>query len=94
MEDNNSNMRTRKEVPEKLKQRVLSMVGFNAVYELGCDLKAREIRDITRYCEYKGANKLEVEKVLRERGRPYDVADVSFSRRCMICNALRNYCCC
>jgi hypothetical protein len=100
-EDKNSNMKDlrkeseiRKGVPEKLYDIVKSITGFNAYSELGADLKTKELKDISRYCEILGGNRVEVEKVLREKGRPFEIYDETFTKRCLVCNALRNYCCC
>jgi hypothetical protein len=94
MKDLRREKEIRQGVPGKLYDKVKSITGFNAYSELGSKLKAAEVRDISRYCEILGGNRVEVEKVLRENGRPFDIYDPSFSKRCLVCNALRNYCCC
>lgn len=81
-------------VPEKLYDKVKSITGFNAYSDLGSKLKATEVRDISRYCEILGGDRVEIEKVLKANGRPFEIYDFTFNKRCLVCNALRNYCCC
>ncbi|MDD5192379.1 MAG: hypothetical protein PHH54_01860 [Candidatus Nanoarchaeia archaeon] len=70
------------------------IVGFGAVQKYGYRLSDREIKTIADYCAIRGGNRGEVENVLKNAGRPFDISDPTFRKTCLLCRSLNNYCCC
>jgi len=87
-------MAQKKSKKARLEETVREIVGFGAVSDLGYKLSETEIKTISEYVSSRGGNSERAELVLREKGRPFSVGDLSFRARCLICNSLRNYCCC
>jgi len=75
----------------ELAEKAYELVGFTFKER---KLSEDEISTIADYCEARNGSREYVEDVLRKRGRPFDISDQSFSRKCLLCKSLRNYCCC
>jgi hypothetical protein len=79
----------------ELEREVNEIVGFDAVTKRGWEMSPRERGTLIEYLQarHPNCNKEYFESRVPTR-RPFDVSDYSFSQKCMICGASRNYCCC